>query len=491
MKRARRGINILTIFAVVCAAAPAACSRKKIDAVILITMESVRERDTSEAGGYATLDTTPVEQGTAFAGATIEDIEDIRYHGMRFSNAFSTSGSAFASLVSLHTGRPSEESGVYNDLDRLDDAATLAEMLSLRGVRCGAFVTRPSLTRGCGLERGFETYITKPRDAYAESGQASAEGAGEDARAWLDSVRLSRPDQPVFVWLHLSMPRPPFEPRDEYIRRFMPGADRKAGSLEALAKVNINDGSPTRADVAALHAACMLQDAAVASRFLRGVAPALQQFRSTMILFAGTNGEELGGRGSFGSARGPRESAVHVPLFVWSAGMAGMPKAAGEVVDSMDLTVTIANAFGVDPPPGARGGDLFEITRDPRSRDRVALSSWENRIFSLRTARERFLCNPMRIAPGGWPGGTVGAAAEELYDPVRDADERNNLFGGVTERISQLRALVERERSRIAARPPNIEKDPSRVRMLADEGIHAGHGHPEGKPPESACGGKN
>lgn len=464
-------------------AAPFGCSKKKIDAVILITMESIREEDTTQSGAFATTDTTPVEQGTSFTSPSgIEDLDDIAYHGVRFSNHFSTSGSAFASLVSLHTGRPSEERGVYNDLDRLTDAPTLAETLALCGVRCGAFVARPSFTKGCGLERGFETYTTKPRDA-----DPSADAAA-DARAWLDSVRLARPDQPVFLWLHLSTPRPPFAPREEFISRFNKNAAGGAGSLEALANFNKNNGS--LAAIEALHSAAILQDAAAASKLLIGIAPTLQKFRSSMIIFAGSNGEELGGRGTFGSARGPREAALHTPLFVWFSGIVNLPKVASPVVDSTDITVTIARAFAASPPDGSRGRDLFDIVKDPAAAERVAFSSWENRIFTIRTRGERFICNPLGLAPGGWPGGALASPNEELYHPAGDPGELNNLVSASAQRAARLREIIERERALVRAKPPNIEINPERLNLLKSEGIHGGHEHPAGPPPASTCGAK-
>lgn len=467
---------------------PAACTRRKVNAVVLITMESVGASDTTFGGAWATTDTTPVEQGTAFAGASFRDLDDIAYHGTVFTNAFANSGSAFASLVALHTGRAAAEWGVYQDTDRLTGAPTLAEMLSLRGVRCGAFVARPSLTKSCGLERGFETYLTKPRDAAAGSGDAAS-----DARAWLDSVRLARPDQPVFVWLHLSMPRPPYEPRDEWIARILAGAKRDDGTLAALENYSKNPASrsPEKLQmIRALHAAAILQDAAVAARLLEGIEPALQNYKSTMFIFAGVNADEAGRRASFGSARGPRDAALKVPLFVYSAAAEGAPKMAGPVVDSMDIAPTITHAFGFEPPVGARGKNLYEIAADPEARDRATFVNYNNQIFSLRTRAERLICNPARIEPGGWPGGAIHNEHEELYDSIQDPQERENLAHNPGERLVELRAMLEIERGRQRAGKPVPETDPERLKLIKAEAIHEGRDAPAAQPLTSSCGGK-
>ncbi|MFN0205595.1 MAG: sulfatase [Planctomycetota bacterium] len=465
----------------------ASCAKKKIDAVILITMESVSAADLSANHSiYATGDTTPVEQGTVFAPAVPEDLDDLATLGVRFSNTFAPSGSAFASLVSIHTGKPPEESGVYCDLDRLNEAPTLAESLSLNGIHCGAFVARPSLTKGCGLERGFETYITKPRGARPGEGDA-----GSDARAWIELNRLLRPDQPIFCWIHLSMPRAPFEPRDEWLRRFSLVLEPGRASIAALQKFTKKEmiySAPEREVVHAYHAAAILQDAAIIAHFLSAARKTLNNFENTKIIFAGTNGEELGARGPFGSRRTLRDATLHVPLYYFGPGTRALPRVSGSMIELQDLTKTIADALGCEPPHGSRGGDLLSLATDPNAKKRAVFSSWENRIFTVRTLRERLICNPAMETPGGWPPGPLEIQREELYELDHDPLELTNLSGKRLDRIEQLRGIAERERTSRQWRAPVVETDPDRVKLLMQEGIHSGDGHPATPIPAATSG---
>lgn len=452
-------------------------------------MESVSARQMSaDHAIYATGDTTPVEQGTVFAPAVPEDLDDLAILGTRFSNVFAPSGSAFASLVSIHTGKRPEESGVYCDLDRLDEAPTLAESLSLNGIHCGAFVARPSLTSGCGLERGFETYITKPRDLKPSEGDV-----GTEARAWIELNRLLRPDQAIFCWIHLSMPRAPFEPRDEWLRRFSLVLEPGRGSLDALEKYTKKEtvySAPNREVIHAYHAAAILQDAAIITNFLAATRKTLGDFKNTKIIFAGTNGEELGERGPFGSRRTLRDSTLHVPLYYYGSEARALPRVCGSMIELQDLTKTIASALGCEPPHGSRGGELLQLATDPNAKKRAVFASWENRIFTVRTIRERLICNPALETPGGWPAGPVDIQREEMYELDTDPLELTNLSGKQPDRIAQLRGFAERERTARQPRAPTLDTDPVRLRLLAQEGIHAGDGHPSTPIPAATCGSK-
>jgi arylsulfatase A-like enzyme len=469
------------------------CHRRATRAVVLITMESVNARDFSAGHGpFATGDTTPVEQGTSFSPPHPEDLDDLAALGTRFSAAFAPSGSALASLVSIFTGRAPEASGVYCDLDSLADTPTLADALSQWNVRCGAFVARPSITKAAGLARGFETYIIKPRE-----GDAEGDDAGTAARAWLESSRLAHPGDPLFCWIHLSMPRPPFQPQDEYIRRFSRTATRDDGSLqrlEALATGRAEYTNDARDAVDALHAACILQDAAVASRFLKSSRPAFADFDRVTVIFAGTNGEELGARGSFGSRRTLGDATLHVPLYFYRSTSTGLPPVCGTVVGLASLAKTIAREFGVDPPSGATEDDLLSIAQDRASAGRAVYSSFEDRIFTIRTARRRFVSNPLGLTISAWPPKPPSAPGapprEELYDCDADPLERRNLAPAGGGELLHMRALAEQARGAARARFPVAERDGRRLKLLHDEGIHRGDGHPSTPPPPTVAGGK-
>src|SRR5262249_45161567 len=157
--------------------------------------------------------------------------------------------------------------------------------------------------------------------------------------------------------------------------------------------------------------------------------PALAEFKNTLVLFAGTNGDMNGELGLFGSRRALRDAALHVPLFLWQHGVWALPRVAAPVVELTDVTRTIAAALGAPPPEGARGRDLLALLRDGDAGERAAFATWEGRIFTVRTARERLVCNPNQMEMLGWPPGPPRAVREQLFDERNDPQERQNLAG--------------------------------------------------------------
>jgi len=260
-------------------------------------------------------------------------------------------------------------------------------------------------------------------------------------------------------------------------------------SLEAMAADPAAVSEARRHAVSRLHAACILQDAATVRQLLGALRPALEDFKNTMILFAGTNGDPAGELGLFGSRRALLDATLHVPLFAWRRDLQKLPRVASPVVELLDVTPTVASALGAPPPEGARGADLLALVRGQESPDRVAFASWEDRIFTVRTSRERLVCNPNNMETLGWPPGPARAAREELYDLRLDPRERENLAGTPSQRLEEMRLRLERARATVIPKPPRLERDAERLRALEAEGIHKNDGHPTGALPSSSCGG--
>jgi arylsulfatase A-like enzyme len=471
----------------------AGCGRAPIESVLLLTMESVRAEQVSGAHyAWSVTDTTPPHFDAPPEPRWPADLDDLAKRGTRFASAFAPSGSALASLVSLHTGRPPEEAGVYSDRDRLEGLPTLAEALTLRGVRCGAFVGRRALLPPCGLERGFEVYR-----AFEHEAEAIAHAA-----RWLEGVHLATPSRRLFVWIHFASPSPPFEPEFEDLRIVDPktmGLEVKTeeeadvGSLASLEAMASDPSSVTenkRRRIEALHAAEIRGSARFAAAFLARTAELLGGLGATAIVFAGTNGEELGARGPFGSRRTLRDATLRVPLFLWTPPGVERPVVAAPVVELADLATTIARCLEVAPPEGSRGRDLREALHDARAFERVAYATWEDRIFTVRGLQERLTCNPLELVPGGWPAGPLACPREELHDVAHDPREETSLVGSEPDRLERMRKALARARAGVRARPPRPETDQQRLDALAAERIHNWDEHPTAPVPAATCGGR-
>ncbi|HKE01585.1 MAG TPA: sulfatase-like hydrolase/transferase [Planctomycetota bacterium] len=462
----------------------AACGERTLDSVVLVTMESVPEDRVSVAHfAWSTTDPSPPQPDAPPSAAIPIDLDDIARLGVRFANAFAPSGSPLASLAGLHTGRPPEEAGVYADFDRLDGMPTLAESLALRGVRCGAFLGRPALARSCGLDRGFHTYLVSENDFEAV----------REAAAWVERERLADDAARVFVWVHLAGARPPFTPAPEDMHVFEKEVDAGAGtldSLEAMARDPAKADPARRRDVEALHAAEVRGSARLTAALFLRLAELLNRFDRTLVVFAGTNGEEMGARGPFGSRRTLRDATLHVPLFVWTPGERRGPAVASPLVELADLAATIPRALGCPCPEGCRGRDLFATLRDGGPPDRIAYATWEDRISTVRSSNDRLVCNPLGVVPGGWPAGPLEAPREELYDVSLDPREQRNLAAEPSERLERMRAALVRARASVRPRPPRPDDDPYRRSRLELEGTHKGDAHPPGAPSAATCGGR-
>lgn len=459
-----------------------------VKAVVLITMESIGARQTAAGhGGWSTTDTTPPEGGVPFAPSLPEELDDLAVLGIRFSNAMAPSTSAFASLASLHTGRPPEEAGVYNDLDTLAGMPTLAEVLALANVRSGAFVAREALTPASGLARGFDAY-----EVFTRRGGGSTGSLAARAKLWVDAMQVESHGRPLFLWVHLSGGRPPYEPGHAFAARLAPNADPALGSLASLEAMAADPPGVSLSDrqkVASLHAATVLQDARLVSLLLVALRSSLDDYSNTMIVFAGTNGE-LAGEGALAGSRCVLgDATLHVPLSLWKRGLKGLPRVASPVVELRDVTATVAAFLNVPPPEGCRGRDLLTLVRDPLASEHGAFATFENRIFTLRTQRERIVCNPRGISIGSWPGARNAAVRDGFYRIDLDPRESVNRAAENPLRARQLRLLLERERASVKVVPPRPETDVERLRLLTAEGIHGGERHFEDAAPTSACGG--
>ena len=287
-----------------------------------------------------------------------------------FERAYAPSSYTLPSMVSLLTGRHSEEAGVDYNTHRLGDVPSLAEHLAARGWRTGAVVSNYVLGPRSGMQRGFEHYdaTLEERERVRGFYERTARPTTDAALAMLDLL-LGEPRRPVFLWVHYQDPHGPYTPPPGFREAQLDAARSAADGTRKLpvSQKNGFGGIPPyqllrrgAREVAFYRAGYRGEIAHVdeeIGRFLDG-ATERGVFEDAIVIFAADHGEALG-EADLWFAHGELliEPLVHVPLWFRLPGHA--PGRRADVASLLDVVPSLAGALGLPPPAEQRGRDLF------------------------------------------------------------------------------------------------------------------------------------
>jgi len=109
-----------------------------------------------------------------------------------------------------------------------------------------------------------------------------------------------------------------------------------------------------------------------------------------------------------------------VPLVIAAPGARGNGRAAGGVVELLDLYRTLADLAGLVPSAEIEGTSLRALLDDPHATVKTSAFTKEGDGYAVRTARWRYI---------EWGGGESGSL---LYDMERDPGETRNLVSDPT-----------------------------------------------------------
>jgi arylsulfatase A-like enzyme len=142
---------------------------------------------------------------------------------------------------------------------------------------------------------------------------------------------------------------------------------------------------------------------------------------STIVLFWGDHGYQLGEKGKWSKAGSLWEQGTRIPLIVHDPRAAGNGRQSPRVVESIDIYPTLADLAGLPVPSGLDGRSLRPLLEDPqRPWNHVAYSVWNERgrgITGVVVRDEQW-----RYAEFFGPG-----AGAFLTDPATDPHETVNL----------------------------------------------------------------
>jgi iduronate 2-sulfatase len=164
---------------------------------------------------------------------------------------------------------------------------------------------------------------------------------------------------------------------------------------------------------------------------------------STIVVFWGDHGYQLGEKGKWSKAGSLYEQGARVPLIIEVPGATGNGKASPRIVESIDIYPTLVELCGLPQPAGLQGRSLAPLLRDPDAK-------WDHPAFTI-WSEDGTTPTGISVRVAGWRyseyTGPRGGAV--LFDETADPHEMKNLAGDprYVEVQSRLSKLIEEHRA--------------------------------------------
>ena len=409
-----------------------ACSRSGEQGTLVGFAEQLAERGVTRPNVLLiTLDTTRADHISSYGypHQVTPILDRIAEEGMLFRNCTTPSAYTLPSHSSIMTGSYPTYHGVrINGGTALSDAHwTLAEILSERGYRTGAFIGAFVLDGRWGLNQGFDHYD----DQFDLGGIERIDLAGvqrpanevvDAALSWLDQTSGS----PFFAFIHLYDPHSPYEPPEPYYSRH-----------EGRGMSGLYDGEIAFSDAQIGRVLAWLEENDLAGE--------------TILAVMGDHGEALGSHGELTHGYFLYDYAVRVPFLLRTPLEQYRGLEIEAQVRTIDLYPTLLEMLGLEVPPGNQGRSLLPLLQgSPPAETSFAYSEsmvpylqygWSP-MFSIRSERFKY----------------IDAPKPELYDLVADPEEKENLAEKRADRARELRRILARIHADSSAGAPEPEE---------------------------------
>jgi hypothetical protein len=357
--------------------------------IILITIDTVRADHTPPYGGSAEM---PL-------------LRELGVRGAVFDWAFAPSNVTRRSIPSMVTGlAPNRVHGrVVGWALRMDPRhVLLAERMLAGGYETAGFVCCYGFWGGdfrTGLQRGLETLVIEPQGMKL----------AKQARAWLDAREKQKDRKPLFVWMHL------LEPHNWQQGNGTPNSEDE--------KRRFYDRALTASDSMAVE--------------LMGAFAERPPEQAPIVIVTADHGEGLGDHGQPYHSTDLYNSQIRVPFVIAGPGI--KPMHIPETVSLTDLTPTVLELAGFEPPkgPAMDGVSVADLATGKR------LGELEGGVAFAAMIKDR--SNPggvTAVVRGPWK--LIEGNVFELYNVRTDPNEKSNV---VTTRVmiyDELRALMKR-----------------------------------------------
>ena len=315
--------------------------------MVLVTLGGVRADHTSAFMYHRPTTAWPVDGAQRALGRALA-LDDLADEGVRLASAWSPAASPLSALKALFTGRGTPFGEILTGLP--EHQFTLAERFRQAGFETVAFVTGGDLA--AAVPQGFDVFVHRATDF--------------DALRWAVRWLVERDfgdGRPLFLWIHLDGPTPPFDPG-----LTPPAPGPETGSLDCVRLFLDPDFAAGLGAVdfatrfgAGLRRPVDLYDgevAELASRlrcFLlayRALGQTSALWDDTALVVAGTGGVELGEHRWAGPLH---SSSARIPLIFHHSGSVPGARVLDEVVELTDVAPTLLDWLGLEPAPGRPG----------------------------------------------------------------------------------------------------------------------------------------
>jgi arylsulfatase A-like enzyme/Tfp pilus assembly protein PilF len=355
-----------------------------------------------------TIDTLRADRVGAYSGRTLTPTLDaLAARGVRFARAWAHVPMTLPAHTSILTGLIPPTHGVRNNgaTALAGGTPTLASLLHDAGYRTGAFVGAFVLDARFGLSRGFDTYDDRVGSETGPITFAFAERTADRVAAlagdWIINPESqipnpeSRPTSPWFAWIHLFDPHAPYRAPEQ---RAADPYDNEVAFADAQLGVLLDR--------------------------LR----AAGQLDSTLVAVLADHGESLGEHGEATHGLFAYDATLRIPLIV--AGPSIRPAVVDAAAAQADVTPTLLDLLGVNPPSRVDGHSLLPAMRGESVPDRPiyfeALDAYLTRHWAPLTG----------VVSNGWK--YIDLPDAELYDLAQDPGELRNQAGNERDRAVAL-----------------------------------------------------
>jgi arylsulfatase A-like enzyme len=368
--------------------------------------------------------------------------------GVMFENAYATSSWTLTAHASLFTGRWPYEHKADGGRSLDDTYPTIAEALSARGYRTGAFVGNfETVTKHWGFARGFahfeDYYQTIPQLAVSSfygrflEYYALHKVLGMDFsidRRWAPSVNQSALDwidkdseKPFFAFINYYDVHAPYISPERARFSDLENPGGLVNTDWTTADIyNPKTPEQVQGEIDAYDGGIYYTDQQIQNLLdeldQRGV------LENTIVVITSDHGELFGEHGLWEHHNSLYKPVIYVPLIIWNPGFVPQGVRIPTAVSNVSLPVTLMDMLGYAEQTEFPGPSLVELWTDPGS-----AAQWPDPIAEM---AESSWVNPNHLSINGdmtsvisndWQYIEHEVNGVELYNLNDDPDQLNNL----------------------------------------------------------------
>ncbi len=408
-----RMMRVLPIAALTFLLVSAACAKHELRypnaPVVIVSIDTLRA-DHLPAYGYRAVETPAIDR--------------LRRDSILFENAYAHVPLTLPSHITMLSGELPAENGVRNNIGYRFDGLrheTIPMLLHKHGYTTGAAVSAYILRASTGIRSGFDFY-DDAIEIRAGEAQGELQRAGAVTAATAERWIEQQGERPFFFLLHLFEPHSPYTPPEPFRSRFKLPYDGEIATADA-----------------------------VVGKFVEFLKRRKIYDRAIIFLMS-DHGEGLMQHGEQEHGIFLYREDLHVPLMLKLPRSERANTSAKEPVGLIDIFPTIASLLGIEPPK-LRGSSLLPADRQP-ARSLYAETLYPRIHLGLSDLRS--LIDEQHHF--------IKAPKPELYNFVRDPEERNNEINSERRVYAGMQRTLDTYRADVQA-PSRVE--PEEAKKLA------------------------